>query len=98
TTNTTSGNLFIVKHDSSGNALWATSTSGSNTTLSYCIVADACGNSYLSGKPYNNSLPITFDTITLQPPAGSADVMFIVKYDSSGHVLFGKILPSGGDD
>ncbi len=97
-TNTTRGNFFIVKYDSLGNAKWAQTTSGSNTSQSWTVDADPSGNSYVSGHIYNNLLPVTFDTITLPPPLVPIDIMFLVKYNPCGRVVFAELLPSGGDD
>ncbi len=97
-TNNTSGNFFIVKYDPLGNAIWAQTTTGQNYSQSWKVAVDAIGNSYISGHIYQSNVPVTFDTITLQPLANGVDIMFLVKYNPCGHIVFAELLPSGGDD
>lgn len=80
-------NLFIVKFDSSGNALWGKSAEGLANSLS----ADAAGNTYITGL-FNNT--ITFGDIILTSTGGND--IFIVKYDSNGNVIWAK--SAGGTD
>ncbi len=90
-TNTGIWDMFIVKYDSNGNVLWAKSAGGTGYDVAYSCSTDAGGNIVVTG--YFGSSSITFGTITLtNASAGNAD-MFIVKYDSTGNVLWAK---SGG--
>jgi hypothetical protein len=80
--------------------IWAIGSSGSNYNNPYCARVDIHDNPYIIGGfgfPGNSFLPITFDTITLQPPVGT-DPLFIFKFDSSGHAIWALGLESGGDD
>jgi len=89
-------NTFLAKYDTAGNAIWAKSINGPNTT--YCI-APNMGKVYISGKFTSlTSPPITFDTITITQPAGSTDPMWFSGYYSTGGAFFAQPLPSGGDD
>ena len=87
-TNTdTSGNtsdVFIVKYDASGNAVWAKSGHGSSPDLGNSIAVDASGNSYVTG--YFQGTSITFGSTTLTNLGGTN--IFIVKYDASGNVVW----------
>ena len=87
---------FLIKYDSSGNVIWANLIYSYPNGGIFNLCSDINGNFYISGAmpPY----PANFDTITLQVPGGSLDPLFIVKYDSSGHALWGLALASGGDD
>jgi Secretion system C-terminal sorting domain len=87
-TNAGGNDLFIVKYDVSGNALWAKSAGGSNNDAGYGISTDASGNVFVTGDFYSPS--ITFGTTTLTNAAGGKDDMFIVKYDALGNVLWAK--------
>ena len=78
--------IFLVKCDASGNALWAKSAGGSSYNIALSVAADASGNVYLAG--YFDSPTVTFCFTTLTN-AGSND-MFLVKYDASGNVLWAK--------
>jgi hypothetical protein len=87
-------NVFIVKYDSSGNAIWAKNGYG----IGYSVISDSLGNAYISGGiQHNDSLDI-FDTVTLHIPSGSFEPMFIVKYNPAGHALYGFAMDGGGDD
>ena len=89
-------NCFVVKYDSAGNSLWAKNSLGNGQS----IICDMASNVYVAGSIPNTYTTITFDTLTLNEPSGSdtLDPMFVVKYNSSGHAIYGLLLPSGGDD
>ena len=88
-TNSGSGtvDIFIVKYDVSGNVLWAKGAGGSTDDYGYGIAVDANGNSYVTG--YFTSVTIAFDSVSFSS-TGSAGDIFVVKYDASGNVLWGK--------
>jgi hypothetical protein len=90
--NTGNYTSFLVKYDSSGTVVWATAFFEG---YPFKIASDSADNVYMSGWMMAQ---MTIDTITLSMPAGAADPMFIVKFDSSGHALWAKALASGGDD
>lgn len=93
-TNTNSGReeIFILKYNTGGNLVWAETGGGTLDDRGYTIKLDANGNSYMIG--YFESSTITYGTYTLTN-LGSADV-FVVKYNSSGGVLWAKA--AGGID
>jgi hypothetical protein len=79
---------FIAKYSSSGNLLWAKSTTGIGRAIFYDIVTDAIGNIYITGF---FSSPVEFDNITLTSSSG----IFIAKYNSFGNVLWVKTADGG---
>ena len=79
-------NIFIVKYDSSGNVIWAKSAGGTSVDFSYGISTDVKGNVYVTGSFEDTT--ITFGS-TILTNAGNED-MFVVKYDSSGNVVWAK--------
>ncbi len=79
--NSGSNDLFIVKHDTAGNVVWAQSFGGSSDDRAYGICTDRHGNVFVAGNFASNS--ITFGSITLLHPG-----FFIVKFDSNGTVLW----------
>lgn len=83
-----SGNkeVFVVKYDANGNALWAKSANGSNEDRAYGICVDANGNVFITG--FYSSSTITFDTYALSSPG--IDNIFLVKYDAAGNVLWAR--------
>ncbi len=86
-TNSGSPDLFLAKYDSNGNALWAKSAIGdpSGMEIISSITTDKSENCYATGS-FNYGTTVTFGTYTLTT-AGNQD-LFIVKYDSSGNVLW----------
>lgn len=96
TTLTSVGNndIFVAKYDSSGNAVWAKSAGGTSLDNGSCINADINGNVFVSG--YFASSFITFGT-TILTNSGSRDT-YIVKYDSSGNIIWAKSAGGTGLD
>lgn len=82
--------FYIVKYDNSGNELWAKSAGDQNNARGTCINTDSKGNSYVTGH-FQGSGTINIGNITLTAP-GSGSEGFLVKYDSSGNVLWAKTL------
>ncbi len=84
-TNAGASDMFLVKYDSSGNALWA-KNSGSTNAMGQSTAVDTAGNVCVSG--IFSSSTVTFGTTTLTN-AGSGDA-FLVKYTSGGGVTWAK--------
>ena len=78
--------MFIVKYDPSGTALWAKRAGGTSVNRGSDIATDGSGNVYVTGTFCN--YPIIFGGKTL--PNGGAWDMFIVKYDANGNVPWAK--------
>ncbi|MEO8146046.1 MAG: T9SS type A sorting domain-containing protein [Bacteroidia bacterium] len=85
---------FIVKCDTAGNVIWVAGSHNGDDVESYSMAADAFGNYYITGfftGPLTSS--VAFGNIALANSGGSgfnpADI-FIVKYDSSGDVVWAK--------
>ncbi len=89
-TSTGSMNFFIVKYNSSGNVIWAKSSTGSSAGRGIC--ADVHGNIYVIGD--FNSATIALDSVVLTS-VGSLD-LFLAKYDTLGNVIWAK--NAGGTD
>jgi hypothetical protein len=75
--------IFILKYDASGNALWLKSE-GINYGGDICT--DANGNLFVTGSFDSPTMVLGNTTLT---NSGNLD-MFIVKYDSSGNILWAK--------
>ena len=86
--------FFLVKYDSSGNALWAKSAGGTSDSYGLGISTDLSGKVYVTGYFFTPS--ISFGSYFLTN-AGVYDI-FIAKYDSSGNVLWAKSAGGSGDD
>lgn len=84
--------FFIAKYDTSGNLLWAKSSSGTALLVSgKNITIDNNNNIYAIG--YFNSSTVTFDGIVLN--ALGYNNVFIVKYDSTGNIIWAKTQQGG---
>jgi len=81
--------IFVVKYDASGNVLWAKSEGGTGYEDGQSIATDANGNVFVTG--HFSSTSISFGTTTLTNTSSPAGEIFVVKYDSSGNVLWAKI-------
>jgi len=76
----TNGNAFIAKYDELGNVLWA--KSGTGTFSGWGTVAiDAYDNVYSAGS-------YASDTVTFGNYVLTGGCIYIVKYDSSGNVIW----------
>lgn len=86
--------VFIVKYDNSGNALWAKSGGGISADEGFGIATDASGNVYVTGVFRGPS--VTFDTTTLINSGGAE--IFLIKYDSNGNILWAKRAGGSNDE
>lgn len=80
-----SANVFVVKYDSSGNALWAKVSGSSGSASGLSVNTDAFNNVYVTGY-FNYSVNFGSDTLT---SIGIYDI-FMVKYDSSGNAIWAQ--------
>ena len=78
--------MYIVKYDAMGNVMWAKSAGGTGSDLVRGISNDEIGNIYVTGGFDSDS--ITFGTTTLINEGGYD--MYMVKYDTSGNVIWAK--------
>ena len=86
----TTGDIFIVKYDPSGNVLWAHNAGGPRNDQAMSVATDAAGNVYITG--YFMSPTLTFGSTVLTNGTSSAlgyDI-FLAKYDADGNVVWAK--------
>jgi hypothetical protein len=83
---TSYADVFIVKYDTNGNAIWAKRAGGLNGDMARAVATDPSGNVYITGY-YTD--PITFGPFLLHNQSIGSDI-FITKYDGSGNVLWAK--------
>jgi len=93
----TQTDVFVAKHDSKGNVLWAKCGGGAKIDLSYGISVDANGNVYVTGNFESNTVLFGSITLTNSTTSGNTD-MFIVKYDSNGNMKWAKKAGGVNDD
>jgi hypothetical protein len=78
----TGKDLFIIKYDPAGNAVWAKSADGTMEDMGMSIAIDSSGNSYITGYFKGYSIVIGGTTLT---NSGSPDPdILIAKYNTSG--------------
>jgi hypothetical protein len=89
--------IFIVKYDSSGNVIWARNAGTPNSDNAYSITVDNSNNIYVTGYFERDSINFGSYTLINYDTVGTADI-FVVKYDSSGHVIWAKSAGGALDD
>lgn len=80
--------IYTVKYTPGGNELWATNAGGNRFDESSALCTDIAGNIYLAGFFYSSYL--TFGSYTLTNTDTNSTDIFIVKYDTSGNVVWAK--------
>jgi hypothetical protein len=85
--NSGSADVFLVKYDASGNALWAIGAGGTGQDNGYGVAADLSGNAYITGDFEFDDLH--FGNTTLNYSGNNLD-MFIAKYDASGNLIWAR--------
>ncbi len=99
---------FLVKYNSVGKALWATSIGGNAFTFGSKTATDNLGNVYIIGSSLASSIIINnFNSVTsgninvslygTLPNSGSADA-FIIKYNSNGNALWASLIGGTATD
>jgi hypothetical protein len=107
--NSGNADCFLVKYDASGQALWATSITGSSVDYGSSVVTDSLNNVYVSGTYLTDPITInsfrnvsggTINIDTYGTLANSVDFeCFLVKYDTFGQALWvNKISYVNGSD
>lgn len=82
--------IFVVKYDQFGNVIWAKSTGigSGGFNSSYSISTDNSLNVYITGSFLSGT--ISFDSINLSLTSGSNSNTFLVKFDSTGKIIWAK--------
>jgi hypothetical protein len=86
---------FIAKYNSSGNLMWAKCPNGNSNSIGFGVTTDLYGNIYLAGR-FSTTSGLSFDTVTLT--CSGVQNIFIVKFNSSGNVIYAKSFGGSGDD
>lgn len=93
--NSITGNsdVFVIKYDSSGNKQWTKQLGvSSKNTTGYDIIADVFGNFYIVGETDGG-----LNGNTYYANGTYKNDMFVLKYDSSGNLLWSKQMGSSGE-
>jgi len=86
--------VYLLKCDPYGNPIWIKSPTGSGGAISVTI--DNNGNILVAGTFY--SAAITFGTTTLINDSNNTADVFLVKYDTSGNVIWARSAGGKKDD
>ena len=88
-----SSDVFLAKYNNSGNLIWVRQGGGNDYDYGNSVEPDRDDNIFITGR-FNGSA--TFGSFTLTS-SGSSDI-FIVKYNSSGNVLWARRAGGSGVD
>lgn len=78
--------VFVVKYDPNGHVIWARQAGSNSEDAGESISVDANGNVYVIG--YFSGPSIIFGAFMLTNPTFRDAHIFVVKYDSSGNVIW----------
>ncbi|MEI6815717.1 MAG: SBBP repeat-containing protein [Bacteroidota bacterium] len=101
--NTTNHNAFITKYDAAGNVLWSKGSIGNSKAAGTAITTDLNGYIFVTGT-FNSATDtaVIFGADTLTNIAGNAlsgtNDIFILKYDSSGVLIWARRAGGLGGD
>ena len=84
--------LFIVKHNSNGNFLWAKTIGGPGTENLSSLAIDAFDNIFLSGK-FQDSMDFDPNPTKYFINAGKNGLGFLLKLDTGGTFIWAKSYP-----
>jgi len=79
-----SSDVFTVKYDSNGNAVWAKTYGGTYNDYSRSIATDTFGNVFTIGHFTSDVFNVSSDTILNNASMSSLNNSYITKYDSGG--------------
>ncbi|MBS1951298.1 MAG: hypothetical protein OJF59_003150 [Cytophagales bacterium] len=85
--------IFIIKLDKNGKALWAVSAGDKGDDHATSCVTDKKGNIYVVG--WFESKKITFDNVTLNNKTEKGSDMYVAKFSPRGRCIWAK--NAGGD-
>lgn len=92
---TSSGNVVLVKYNTSGTALWAKSiTAGTDSSIYTSVAVDASGNIYAAGCQGGTG-SCTYGVGVSVAGSYSDENVVLVKYNSSGNALWARSVTTG---
>ncbi len=80
--------IFLVKYDGGGSALWARSGGGADVDDGNDLAVDAAGNSFITGYFYSPTADFGVLRLTNQVAATISQDFFVVKHDSAGNPVW----------
>ncbi|MEI6575196.1 MAG: hypothetical protein WCO63_03365 [Bacteroidota bacterium] len=80
--------IYLFKFDGSGNVIWGKSAGSADHDYGLSLTVDPAGNSFIGGYFKSNS--ISFGSFSLSNTSAPSLDLFLVKYNSSGSVMWVK--------
>lgn len=87
---------FVVKYDSNGNPIWASSLGGPNMDYAESVTTDPIGNVYVTG-PFE-SMGFMFGSTSFSNTGIANSDCFLVKYSPAGNPVWGAKAGGAGVD
>jgi primosomal replication protein N len=94
---TTTNGAFLIKYNSIGTPLWGKWLDGIGNDAGRTIAIDSVNNVYIIGTA-NNTLQPELTTIMGSKPGTTTQGGFLIKYDSTGTLLWGRWLDGTSTD
>ncbi len=90
--------VFLLKLNNNGNAIWAKTTGGSRSSddYPYRVIVDGNNDIIMSGDFYSTS--IAFESTVLYHNGTSGRDVFVAKYNSNGSIIWAKSYGGINDD
>ncbi len=82
--------IYLARYDTAGNLIWARSAGGNNYDNITGVAADQYGNAYISGNFTSDSIQFGTNTLRLDTSGVYTSKLYLVKYDSSGNVIWAR--------
>jgi len=90
--------VFVIKYDSLGNYVWALGAGGVGYDFGYAVATDPGNNVYVTGAFSGSSITFGSTVLSNNPGGLGVDDLFIVKYDSTGALLWARTGTGTGND
>lgn len=97
-TNSGNDDIFIVKHDSLGNVIWAIGEGSTGYENATNITTDDLDNVYLGGSFSSPTITLGEYTLTNSDFSGNSTDIFVTKYDTFGNAIWAKGAGGTGND
>ncbi|MEO5584138.1 MAG: T9SS type A sorting domain-containing protein [Flavobacteriales bacterium] len=88
---------ITAKLDAAGTWQWLRHGGSEQNDVALDILADALGNTVITGYVEGNTNSVEFDGIQLDPVGQSANA-FMARYDPDGAIVYATLLGGGSDD
>jgi hypothetical protein len=90
--------VFIAKIDSGGHVIWAKRAGASGAEIANSVAIDTSGNAYITGYFYDSTVIFGSSVLHNSDSTGATADVFIIKYDTSGSVLWAGKAGGNRDD